>query len=190
MGVPGYSSLVTCFTDDALALDNGLQVSDTRVLREVAEGFSLEFGRVLLGAFNSGQDGGVESSRERRHGHRIGQEGSHEIDYCFWDLAECACACLVFVCRLRIKMISGGKLAMLYFATAPPACPQVVFSERDGAGSRGAHGGNEPVMPHVPLPYHRVKNRELLPAPGHIGPRRVGRRPFVCYARLHGVYAR
>lgn len=108
----------------------------------------------------------------------------------FWDLAECACACLVFVCRLRIRMISGGKLAMLYFATAPPACPQVVFSERDGAGSRGAHGGNEPVMPHVPLPYHRLKNRELLPAPGHIGPRRVGRRPFVCYARLHGVYAR
>lgn len=56
-----------------LALDNGLQVSDTRVLREVAEGFSLEFGHVLLDAFDSGRDVGVddafgasESSRDRR----------------------------------------------------------------------------------------------------------------------------
>lgn len=45
-----------------LALDNGLQVSDTRVLREVAGGFSLELGYVLLDAFDSGRDVRVDGA--------------------------------------------------------------------------------------------------------------------------------
>lgn len=55
-----YSSSVTFLANDALALDDGLQVSDTRFLTEIAQGFSLEFRHCLSGTFNGGRNVGVD----------------------------------------------------------------------------------------------------------------------------------
>ncbi|CAN0464562.1 unnamed protein product [Ectocarpus sp. 12 AP-2014] len=61
---PGLTnpSSVAASANDALALDQSLEVSDTRVLAEVLNGFSLEFRQFLPSSLNGGRNVAIDDA--------------------------------------------------------------------------------------------------------------------------------
>lgn len=117
-GTPGRknSSLVALLANDALALDQNLQITNARALAEIRDGLSLEFcpfglaalvvrGACLKMPFLRAPG----SPREGSHGLRIGKKSSHKVDIHVREHVGCGRCVFIWLalgCSLRLRMSS------------------------------------------------------------------------------------